>query len=96
MKEIMKQTEKDYLISARGKTEEEAVGKIFTILKKTVTSDISDMKGIVIKIEPVNVYEVKKNINEYTETFLWFFMPRKKQEIDLELKIVVNVKYVKI
>lgn len=93
MKEIMYQIEKDYLISAKGKTEEETIGKIFTILKKTVTSDI---EGIVIKIEPVNVYEVNKNVKEYTETFLWLFMPRKKQEVELELKIEVNVKYVKI
>ena len=62
-------------------------------MKKTVTSDI---EGIVIKLEPVNVYELSKKTEEYTETFLWFFMPRKKQEIEIELKIVVSVKYVKI
>ena len=93
MKEIMYQVEKDYLIKANGRSEEEVVGKIFTNLKKTVTSDID---GIVIKLEPVNVYEVMRNTREYTETFLWFFMPRQKKEIELELKIVVSVKYVKI
>ena len=93
MNEIMYHEEKDYTIKAKGKNEEEVIGKIFTILKKTVTSD---SEGIVIKLEPVNVYEISKKTEEYTETFLWFFMPRKKQEIEIELKIVVSVKYVKI
>ena len=93
MNEIMYHEEKDYTIKAKRKNEEEVIGKIFTILKKTVTSDI---EGIVIKLEPVNVYEISKKTEEYTETFLWFFMPRKKQEIEIELKIVVSVKYVKI
>ncbi|MCP1226389.1 DUF4312 family protein [Sebaldella sp. S0638] len=93
MNEIMYHEEKHYTIKAKGKNEEEVIGKIFTILKKTVTSDI---EGIVIKLEPVNVYEISKTVDEYTETFLWFFMPRKKQEIEIELKIVVSVKYVKI
>ena len=81
MNEIMYHEEKDYTIKAKGKNEEEVIGKIFTILKKTVTSDI---EGIVIKLEPVNVYELSKKTEEYTETFLWFFMPRKKQEIEIE------------
>ena len=93
MNEIMYHEEKDYTIKAMGKNEEEVIGKIFTVLKKTVTSDI---EGIVIKLEPVNVYELSKKTEEYTETFLLFFMPRKKQEIEIELKIVVSVKYVKI
>ena len=93
MNGIMYHEEKDYTIKAKGKSEEEVIGKIFTILKKTVTSDI---EGIVIKLEPVNVYEVNKKTEEFTETFLWFFMPRKKQMVEIELKIVVSVKYVKI
>ena len=93
MNEIMYHEEKNYTIKAKGRNKEEVIGKIFTILKKNVTSDID---GIVIKLEPVNVYEVNKKTEEYTETFLWFFMPRKKQEIEIELKIVVSVKYVKI
>ena len=63
MNEIMYHEEKDYTIKAKGKNEEEVIGKIFTILKKTVTSDI---EGIVIKLEPVNVYEISKKIEEYT------------------------------
>ena len=93
MNEIMYHEEKDYTIKAKGKNEEEVIGKIFTILKKTVTSDI---EGIVIKLEPVNVYELSKKTEEYTETFLLFFIKKKKQEIEIELKIVVSVKYVKI
>ena len=93
MNEIMYHEEKDYTIKAKGKNEEEVIGKIFTVLKKTVTLDID---GIVIKLEPVNVYEVSRKIEEYTETFLWFFMPRKKQTVEIELKIVVSIKYVKI
>ena len=65
MNEIMYHEEKDYTIKAKGKNEEEVIGKIFTILKKTVTSDI---EGIVIKLEPVNVYEISKKTEEYTET----------------------------
>ena len=93
MNEIMYHEEKDYTIKAKGKNEEEVIGKIFTVLKKTVTLDID---GIVIKLEPVNVYEVSREIEEYTETFLWFFMPRKKQMVEIELKIIVSIKYVKI
>ena len=93
MNEIMYHEEKEYTIKGKGKNEEEVIGKIFTTLKKTVTSDID---GIVIKLEPLNVYEISKKVDEYTETFLWFFMPRKKQEIEIELKITVSVKYVKI
>ena len=93
MSGIMYHEEKEYTIKAKGRSKEEVIGKIFTILKKTVTSDID---GIVIKLEPVNVYEVSQKVEEYTETFLWFFMPRTKQEIEIELKIVVSVKYVKI
>ena len=93
MNEIMYHEEKAYTIKAKGKNEEEVIGKIFTVLKKTVTLDID---GIVIKLETVNVYEVSREIEEYTETFLWFFMPRKKQTVEIELKIVVSIKYVKI
>ena len=86
------ETQVTITLSATGKSKDDAVGKIFANLKKEIYKKVS---GILIQMEPKDVFIDKIDEKEYTEKFLFLFMPRKKKEVRLTASIVVNVKYIK-
>ncbi|MTI46277.1 DUF4312 family protein [Sporosalibacterium faouarense] len=90
-KQCMETIEKEFIIEASGKSSEEAIGSIFGKLRKQIYSEV---KGSVLHMEPLEVYKVSKDKKEYIEKFLWVFMPRKKVEYKIKLKIIVLIKYI--
>lgn len=78
-------------LSAAGKSKTEAVGNIFSVLRKSVYKEVP---GIVVQMEPKDFFVDKIDVKKYTERFLFLFMPREKEEVKLTATIVVNVKYV--
>lgn len=88
---IMKATTKDVIIEASGKSVEEAYGNIFRSMRKKVYDEI---QGLILQMEPTAVYVLNEEINEYTEKFLFLFMPRQKKDYKLKIKITVDIKYI--
>lgn len=79
-------------LSASGKSKADAIANIFASLRKNIHDKIP---GTIIYMEPVDVFINKIDVRNYTERFMFLFMPRKKQEIKLITTIIVNVKYIK-
>jgi uncharacterized protein (TIGR03578 family) len=78
-------------LNASGKTKTEAVGNIFSQLRKSIYKEVP---GIVVQMEPRNFFVDNIDVKKYTERFLFLFMPREKEEVKLTATIIVNVKYV--
>lgn len=89
--QCMKTIEKDFILSATANSKEEAFSKIFVILRRRIYQEIS---GVIIHMEPKEVYLLEDNIEKYTEKFLWLFMPREKAKYTIKAKIVVEIKYI--
>jgi uncharacterized protein (TIGR03578 family) len=90
-KSSMLEKEVTITLNASGKSNTEAVGNIFSLLRKNIYKEVP---GIVIQMEPKDFFVDKIDVNKYTEKFLFLFMPREKEEIKLTATIIVNVKYV--
>ncbi|MDF2881371.1 MAG: hypothetical protein K0R54_1928 [Clostridiaceae bacterium] len=78
-------------LSAAGKNKTEAVGNIFSLLRKGIYKEVP---GIVVQMEPINFFVDNIDVKKYTERFLFLFMPREKEEVKLTATVVVSVKYV--
>ena len=91
--QCMKKTTREVILESSGNSKKKIYSNIFQNLRQEVFDDIS---GIILKIEPEEVYKLKEEKNEYTEKFLWLFMPRKKVEYKVKLKIVVSIKYIQL
>ena len=91
-KNSLVETEVTITLSATGKSKDDAMGKIFSNLRKDIYKKVS---GIVIQMEPKDVFSDKVDEKKYTERFMFLFMPREKEEVKLTATIVVNVKYIK-
>lgn len=78
-------------LSATGKSKTEAIGNIFSLLRKSIYKEVP---GIVVQMEPKDFFIDDIDVKKYTERFLFLFMPREREEVKLTATIVVNVKYV--
>lgn len=88
---MMKLITKDIIVEASGKSKEDAYGNVFRILRKKV---YDELKGLILHMEPIAVYELEEQVKEYTEKFLFLFMPRQKKEYKVKVKITVEIKYI--
>lgn len=94
MKEANLVTEKkSMIIREKGKTKEEAIGKIFASFRKKVQADTD---GVIIKLEPLETYLLEIKEEKKVEKFLELFMPREKTIYFIELEIEYEIKYIKI
>lgn len=84
---------KSMIVGEKGKTKEEAIGKIFASFRKKVQNNID---GVIIKLEPLETYLIKIKEEKKIEKFLELFMPREKTMYFIELEIKYEVKYIKI
>lgn len=78
-------------LEATGSDEKDALGKIFNKLKKDIYKEIDEM---IVHMEPKNIHIIEMEKKEFTEKFLFFFMPRTKEEVRIKATIVVNIKYI--
>lgn len=90
-KQCMQAIKKEFIIESSGRSKAEAIGSIFEKLRKQTYMEI---KGTVLHMEPLEVYSISESKEEYTEKFLWLFMPRKKVKYLLKLKVIVLIKYI--
>lgn len=90
-RQCMKEVEKSLIIESQGNSMEIVYGNIFSILRKRVYDEVD---GLIIHMEPLNVYELEVNKESYIEKFLGLFMPREKVNYKVKAEIVVKIKYI--
>ncbi|SCY79017.1 DUF4312 family protein [Alkaliphilus peptidifermentans] len=90
-KQLMKTIHKEFIFEATGKSKEEFFGNVFSMLRKKVYTDI---EGVILHMEPVEVYVLNEKEETYTERFLWLFMPRTKGKYTGKVRLVVIIKYI--
>lgn len=78
------------IITMSGSSMDDAIGKIFTILKKQIYSDFNLP---IVHMDTKEVYFDHIDLKETTEKFLFFFMPRVKQYFTVTARILLTVKY---
>lgn len=91
--QCMKQTKEEVTITAQGKSKEDAIGKIFNMLRGEIFEKV---KHPIVHMNTEEVYIEKLDEKKYTEKFLFLFMPREKSEFTITARIVVDVKYIHI
>ena len=91
--QCMKQVQETVIITAQGKSKEDAIGKIFNMLRGQIFDKINRP---IVHMNTEEVYIEKLEERKYTEKFLFLFMPREKFEFTITAKIVVDVKYIDI
>ncbi len=89
-KQLLKECQYTTMITAKGESEKEVIGKIFQLMRKQIFKEI---EYPIIHLEANEVYFKKVDIEEVTEKFLFFFMPRTKSYFTITAEIVVMVKY---
>ncbi len=90
-KNILKQTTRDFDLVGEGKSIEEAYNNIFSLVRSEVYSAVP---GVVIQMEPKEVYLLSKEEKKVTEKFLFLFLPREKSRWTIKVKLVVTIKYI--
>lgn len=87
----LKTEQREFVLEAYGKNRQEAAGTIFARLKKEVYAAVD---GLILHMEPREVYLVKEEEKTEIQKLLGFFAPREIQNYYLKLRIVVTVKYI--
>jgi uncharacterized protein (TIGR03578 family) len=85
MKQSIQQTIR---INGAGKTKEQAISNALGRIQKKL---MSEQKGMVIRIEPLDVEIIEAKETEYTERFFFFFFPRKRSNFNVVLDVKVSV-----
>lgn len=75
-------------VEGQGNTKDHAFSIALGNIQKKV---MSEHKGMIIRIEPINVEVVEARERTYTERFLIFFLPRKRQTYKVVLDIDVQL-----
>ncbi|MBU5266696.1 DUF4312 family protein [Virgibacillus proomii] len=77
------------MINGKGKTKDEAVSRALSKIQKQIFDKLDQL---IIRAEPKSMEEVEATIEEYTERFLFFFLPRRRMKCSVTLKVEVNLK----
>ena len=84
---------REFILIGKGKNQREAYDKIFSQFKGEIYSQV---QGVLIQMEPEEVQVLSIDVKNYTEKFLFLFLPREKQEVTIKVKLIVTVKYIEI
>lgn len=90
-KQLMETIEKELIIDGTGKTKEIAYGEIFAKLRKQIYNEVN---GVVLHMEPKEVYLLEMEEKNFTEKFLGLLMPKLKEAFYIKLKIIVTIKLI--
>jgi len=80
----------DFTLETYGKSKPEALGDIFAMLKKRAYKEV---KGLIIHMEPKDVYYLEEKEQTKTQQLVGFFKPRKIQNYYVKVLVTVAVKY---
>ena len=84
---------REFILTGKGKNEREAYEQIFSQFKVEIYKQVN---GVLLQMEPEEVYVLSTDVKKYTEKFLFIFLPREKQEITVKVKLIVSIKYIEI
>lgn len=76
-------------VSGKGNTKEEAVSRALSTIQKKLFADLDQL---IIKAEPEKIEVVEAIVEEYTERFMFFFLPRKRIRCAVKLNVHVILK----
>lgn len=89
--QLMKTAQKEFIFEQSAKSKEELLGNIFATLRKEAYSQIP---GVILQMEPLEVYILEEKEEKTTEKFLWLFMPKERVSYTAKVKLVVVIKYI--
>ncbi len=89
-RQLLKETAHEMVITAGGRSLEEAVGNIFQTMRKQI---FKEFDRPIIHMEAKEVYFDEVTVKKEIEKFLFFFMPREKFYYVIKTRVVVDVKY---
>ena len=89
---ILINTTQDFNLIGKGKSIEEAYNNIFSLVRSKVYDAVP---GVILHMEPKEVYILSKEEKKVTEKFLFLFLPREKSRWTINVKLVVDIKYIK-
>lgn len=76
-------------VEGKAKNKEEAISRALGNIQREIFKQLNQL---VVKAEPVKVDVIDASYTEFTERFLFFFMPRKRQRCHVTLEILVHLK----
>ncbi|MBQ1477277.1 MAG: DUF4312 family protein [Erysipelotrichaceae bacterium] len=83
-------THKEMLVEIKGvsrTSKEDAVNAAFRNLRAEIAKKDN---CLIVYMKPTAVYVKELQTEEYTEKFLFFFMPRKKENVKVTLEVAVE------
>lgn len=90
-KELLQTVERSISITASGKTKDETLTKAIGILRKKIYGEV---KGQILKMEPLSIVIEKEENHQFTEKFLFLFAPRDKTTFKVTYNIKVKISFV--
>lgn len=75
-------------IDGSGNSKELAINTALGNIQKKI---MSEHKGLILRIEPIDVKVIEAKETNFTERFFLFFFPRKRSKFKVVLEIDVNV-----
>ncbi|MDY6867405.1 MAG: DUF4312 family protein [Chloroflexota bacterium] len=91
-KNILIGTTRSFDLTGEGKSLEEVYNRIFSMVRSKVYDAVP---GVIIQMEPKEVYLVSMEEEKVTEKFLFLFLPREKTNWTVKVKLVVDIKYIR-
>lgn len=91
--QLLKEKNHEITVSAEGTSLQDAVGKIFQIMRKRIFAEFGKP---IIHMEAEEVYFDKVDTQRRTEHFMLFFWPKEKVSYTITARIVVKIKYLDI
>ena len=89
-KQLLKETDYEIEVEARGASLDEAVGGLFSIMRRQL---LKEFGRPVIQMQAKEVYFTNVEVKKETERFMLFFWPREKVSYKIRSRMVVTVKY---
>jgi uncharacterized protein (TIGR03578 family) len=88
---ILVETTREFELIGKGRTIEETYNNIFTMVRSKVYDAVP---GVILQMEPKEVYLISKEEEVKTEKFLFLFLPREKRNWTIKVKLLVEIKYI--
>ncbi|HHQ4922575.1 TPA: DUF4312 family protein [Aeromonas veronii] len=76
------------IVNGKGTTRQQAFASALSQVQPTL---LKDNQQVLLRIEPVDVQELKAEESVRVEKFLFFFLPRQRREYRVQLEIKVQI-----
>lgn len=79
-------------VSGKGKTQQQAFASALNGIQKQLITE----SDVMLRVEPMDIEVLVARKAEFTERFLFFFLPRKNTTFEVELLVTVKITRVKL